>query len=539
MSSPWAKIETPEPVNFHDIISEQVAADLAKKEELKFLKKVSYISDDILRAATSLETKLEQPYISDEVLKFPKAEYGDESIESDAEIARIVQYEFDREHDKDLIRNQDKYNGSSKVSISFRNFMRSSTSYDEESETEEVEDIAEKKDWDRFDTMERELGSMPTCGYKIKDGNIVTKHDTTMSGRRNACKLLSFPPEFQTGDGENFDLKLSNKVYNSLKMYSRNEQSRRHKIRDKKEDRATAVFGLDEHTTLLLYKMMNNQLLEAYNGVISIGKEAVILHADGCLDCEIVKVPKECVIKVFKTTLSEFKQRDKYIKDDHRFRDRIGKQTSRKTVHIWAEKEMANLCRLKKAGIPCPEVVMLKEHVLIMSFIGENYIPAKKLKDADMDTASYIVAYQQVVDMMKDLFHKANLIHADLSEYNILWYNDQCIFIDVSQSVEPIHENAFNFLFRDCRNITNFFERKLVPQVATPEELFQFITGYNYEDKEQLSKLQMAVKPKPHNLHDLQKDTVGSFDKIWEAIESQQSITKEKSELKKIKHLSR
>lgn len=56
---------------------------------------------------------------------------------------------------------------------------------------------------------------------------------------------------------------------------------------------------------------------------------------------------------------------------------------------------------------------------------------------------------------MKTLFWDANLVHADLSEYNILWYKDKCYFIDVSQSVEPIHENAFEFLYRDCENITN------------------------------------------------------------------------------------
>lgn len=54
-------------------------------------------------------------------------------------------------------------------------------------------------------------------------------------------------------------------------MHSRNEQSRRHKVHDKKEH-ATAVFGMDQHTRLLLYKMIINQLLQGVNGVISVGK---------------------------------------------------------------------------------------------------------------------------------------------------------------------------------------------------------------------------------------------------------------------------
>lgn len=126
------------------------------------------------------------------------------------------------------------------------------------------------------------------------------------------------------------------------------------------------------------------------------GKEAVILHAEVNELGFDKSVPKECVIKVFKTVLSEFKQRDKYIKDDYRFKDRIGKQTSRKTVGIWAEKEKQNLIRLQKADIQCPEVIYLKEHILVMSFIGEDHKAAPKLKYANLNKADSIIAYEQV-----------------------------------------------------------------------------------------------------------------------------------------------
>ena len=56
-------------------------------------------------------------------------------------------------------------------------------------------------------------------------------------------------------------------------------------------------------------------------------------------------MPEECAVKVFKTTLNEFKTRDRYIKDDHRFKDRISKQNPRKIIKLWAEKEMCNLRR--------------------------------------------------------------------------------------------------------------------------------------------------------------------------------------------------
>ncbi len=56
-------------------------------------------------------------------------------------------------------------------------------------------------------------------------------------------------------------------------------------------------------------------------------------------------LPTECAIKIFKTTLNEFFRRDKYIKDDYRFKNRFRKQNSRKIIKMWAEKEMYNLKR--------------------------------------------------------------------------------------------------------------------------------------------------------------------------------------------------
>lgn len=47
--------------------------------------------------------------------------------------------------------------------------------------------------------------------------------------------------------------------------------------------------------------------------------------------------------------------------------------------------------------MPCPEVQVLKNHVLVMSFIGEHGKPAPKLKDAHMSAADLELAYDQVV----------------------------------------------------------------------------------------------------------------------------------------------
>lgn len=188
-------------------------------------------------------------------------------------------------------------------------------------------------------------------------------------------------------------------------------------------------------------------------------------------------MPKECAIKIFKTTLNEFKQRDRYIKDDYRFKDRFSKQNNRTVIFMWAEKEMHNLMRMQKIGINCPEVIALKKNLLLMSFIGSNNVAAPKLKNAILSDAELILAYEEVVDFMVRLYNEANLVHADLSEYNILWHEGKCWLIDVAQAVEPGHPSALEFLMRDCGNISTFFTRKGVSGVKTKEELFSHITG--------------------------------------------------------------
>ncbi|KAF5292229.1 hypothetical protein FQA39_LY14044 [Lamprigera yunnana] len=410
--------------------------------------------------------------------------WGTETVgtESDETIARMLQNQFDKEYNQKLKKTEDKFNGTSKISISFINYRSIPQTLDGDSDSEEeYEDILDRKNWDRFDIMQKQLKAISQCGYTIKDGNIITKHDITLNSCKNACKFMSFPPEFPTGDGAGFDLQLSNKVFNSLKLYSKQEQNRRHRLHNKKEEQSSAEFGIDELTRYQLYKMMKMRFLERIKGVISIGKEAVILHAKCDLAYPERLLPKQCVIKIYKTTLAEFKQREKYIPNDNRFRNKICKQQIHKTIYLLAEKEMNNLMRMRKVGIPCPEVVHLHHtrHILIMSLIGTESNPAPKLKDVILSDTDWIIAYEQVVKFMKTLYEKAHLIHADLSEYNILWHEGLCYFIDVGQSIEPCRIDALPFLIRDCENITKFFVKKGVLNVNTTNELFRNVTGYD------------------------------------------------------------
>lgn len=468
MSSPWNKIEQPEPVEFHNIMSEEYARGLQDKENKKFAQQFSKQYSDQLTASVLSESnadttepsksKISPPNddIPEEVLNAIKNDISyqlDDFCDSDKLIAEMLQAQFDHERDIEVKRIEKQQNKDSKVSVSYSKYR---TGMDEvfDSDDDEEERDDPKQHWDRFETNEKRLENLPKKGYGLdEDGIMITKHDERLCGVRNACRVMSFPPEFKTGDAAGFDMKLSNAVYNQLKTYS--QKTKKHKAHDRRENFATAEMGVDDKTRLLLYKLVNNQVLEQINGIISTGKEAVILHAasDENYSGELI-LPKECAIKIFKTTLNEFKQRDRYIKDDYRFKDRFSKQNNRTVINMWAEKEMHNLMRMQKFGINCPDVVMLKKHILVMSFIGEDNVAAPKLKEAILSYDELELAYDEILSMMNKLYNEAKLVHADLSEYNILWHKGKPWFIDVAQSVEPGHPSALEFMMRDCNNIS-------------------------------------------------------------------------------------
>lgn len=506
MASAWKTVAPAEACNLQEIMSEEYARGLQDKENQKYeqiLKNCADISIDAPFASrlendsvptlpvtcetgegTSKNTHMgRQNQLDDipaDVLEFIRNDselsQSVDFCDSDRLLAEMMQAEFDREHDAEVNRIEKHANKESKVSISYSNFRRQQHEIASDSEEDDESDD-QPKNWDRFEANEKIFRGINKKGFTHdEDGVLITKHDAEMCGVRNACRVMSFPPEFTTGDAAGFDMKLSNSVFNQLKSYSR--KSKKNKADDRKDNTATAEMGIDEPTRLNLYKWINNQILEEIHGIISTGKEAVILHAksDPNYSGDLI-LPKECAIKIFKTTLNEFKQRDRYIKDDFRFKDRFSKQNNRTVIFMWAEKEMHNLMRMQKFGINCPEVIALRKNILLMSFIGADNVAAPKLKYAILSDAELILAYEEVVNIMVCLYNEAKLIHADLSEYNILWFNGKCYLIDVAQAVEPGHPCALEFLMRDCYNISSFFTRKGVTGVKTKEELFSHITG--------------------------------------------------------------
>ncbi|EKX51622.1 hypothetical protein GUITHDRAFT_66086, partial [Guillardia theta CCMP2712] len=251
----------------------------------------------------------------------------------------------------------------------------------------------------------------------------------------------------------------------------------RHKDR---ADRATVEGVLDPRTRRILDRLMSNGYLHSMQGCISTGKEANVYHEEEEEELEVA-------IKIFKTSILVFKDREKYVMGDYRFRKGYSKNP-RRMVSLWAEKEFRNLKRMYLAGVPCPRPLLFRSHVLIMEFLGEGGEAAPKLKDVKLDGQSWQESYRQTFLIMRLLFHDCKLVHGDLSEYNLVYVRRKVMVIDVGQSVGPDHPCSLEFLRKDAVNVRNFFSSKGIP-VLPLRSFFELVVSPSLsEETEEAAK---------------------------------------------------
>ncbi|XP_030372490.1 serine/threonine-protein kinase RIO1-like isoform X1 [Scaptodrosophila lebanonensis] len=303
----------------------------------------------------------------------------------------------------------------------------------------------------------------------------------------------------------NYQLSMSTRVANRLANIGRRQKKERERVRDK-HDRATAEQVIDRPTRLILTKLLNRGFIQEINGCISTGKEANVFHA-------VTKDGEEFALKIYKTSILEFKDRDKYMSGEFRYRRGYCKRNPQKLVCTWADKEMRNYLRMRNAGVPVPEPILLRSHVLVMRFCGRDGSPAPKLKDVELTTSKARELYRDCVVIMWRIYNQCRLVHADLSEFNILLQAGQLMIIDVSQSVEHNHPHAFDFLRKDCCNILKFFRKKSVATM-TIKELFDFITDKKITEE----NMEQCLERISEQIKDRDFDAITAQEKIDEAV---------------------
>lgn len=237
--------------------------------------------------------------------------------------------------------------------------------------------------------------------------------------------------------------------------------------KDFSSDRAVLEEVFDRSTLMVIYDFLNKGTISEIHGVVKAGKESRVYWGKD-------KNGNELAIKIYLTVSAEFRKGMlKYIEGDPRFKG--VRHDTRSLIFTWAQKEFRNLEQATTAKVRVPKPVTVKKNVLIMEFIGKNGVSAPSMKESSPKNPEKI--YETLLNYLRKLYYKAELVHGDLSEYNIMIWKGRPILFDMAQAVPPSHPMANFLLRRDLTNLNRFFS-KLSVKTPSIEECYEKVTGH-------------------------------------------------------------
>lgn len=214
---------------------------------------------------------------------------------------------------------------------------------------------------------------------------------------------------------------------------------------------------------LALNGLVQADIIESFGKSVGIGKEADV-YEGLTPDNDVV------AIKIHRLGRTSFRQTKRY-------RD----YTANKHHLSWlyasrlaAEKEYEALTILHPLKISVPSPYGQNRHIVVMSnIVGDDLYTINELKRPDK-------VFDKLLKNIEKSYIKAQIIHGDLSEFNIIITPKlEPLLIDWPQWVSITHPNALFYLKRDITNVCNFFEKKF-DIISDPEFIVKKITNPSF-----------------------------------------------------------
>ena len=214
------------------------------------------------------------------------------------------------------------------------------------------------------------------------------------------------------------------------------------------------ILNYTGYDCLALNALVKAGILEALGRPLGVGKEADIFEA-------IIPDGSQVAVKFHRlgrTSFRETRKKRGYLADRRHaswlYQSRLA-----------AEKEFEALSRVHSAGVSAPKPLHHNRHVLVMSYINGYNL-------ADVDTLDEPESFLDDILKNVKIAFKAGVIHADLSEFNVVVQPDgEVLVIDWPQYVTSDHPNAEMILRRDVFNVLKYFDRKFGVKRDLEEEL--------------------------------------------------------------------
>ncbi|MCL6578310.1 MAG: serine/threonine protein kinase [Candidatus Bathyarchaeota archaeon] len=209
---------------------------------------------------------------------------------------------------------------------------------------------------------------------------------------------------------------------------------------------------------LAINAFVKANVLEAFGKPLGVGKEADVYDA-------LNPKGEKIAVKFHRLGRISFRQtmRKRAYTTEHAnwlFQSRLA-----------AEKEFQALQLVFSNKVAVPEPISQNRHVIVMGMIeGAELTKWKEIPEPEK-------ILKRILRNIRKAYLQAGIIHADLSEYNIILKpNMQILIIDWPQYVTSKHPNAQQLLTRDVKNVLQYFKRKYMLKITLREAL-EYVTG--------------------------------------------------------------
>ena len=209
---------------------------------------------------------------------------------------------------------------------------------------------------------------------------------------------------------------------------------------------------------LAINTLVKAGVIGSFGQTIGVGKEAEVYNA--------LSPEGKCIAVKFhrlgRISFRQTRRKRSYVRED---------STWLFQSHLAAEKEFQALQLVYKNGVSVPEPISQNRHVIAMGIIeGGELSKWRKITNPKK-------VFKEIMRNVKKAYLKAHVIHADLSEYNIILRPDMHILIiDWPQYVMTDHPNADELLQRDIQNVITFFDRRFKVKVEIKDSC-DYVTG--------------------------------------------------------------
>ncbi len=207
-----------------------------------------------------------------------------------------------------------------------------------------------------------------------------------------------------------------------------------------------------------LESLLEEGVINEIYGRLKSGKEAEVFAVSYGESVVAAKVYKDRAQRNFKNNAAYLEGRSVRNSRSQRAMDRGTRFGQEAAEEAWKVAEANALYKLHAAGVRVPTPVMFLDGVLLMELVrGSDGEPAPRLIDSELTREEAHAAYLDMVSQLVKMLC-CDLIHGDLSPYNVLWATTGVTLIDFPQTMAAAQNSrAESFFQRDARNILGHF----------------------------------------------------------------------------------